>query len=46
MATIEARGLRKTFDKTVALGGIDLRVEEVHQQRVHLLDDAPVLIAL
>jgi ABC-2 type transport system ATP-binding protein len=28
MACIEARGLRKTFDKTVALDGIDLRVEE------------------
>src|SRR4051794_30721186 len=28
MATIEARGLRKTFGTTVALGGIDLRVEE------------------
>jgi ABC-2 type transport system ATP-binding protein len=29
MATIEARGLRKTFGTTVALDGIDLRVEEV-----------------
>src|SRR5438067_1549057 len=28
MATIEARGLRKTFATTVALDGIDLRVEE------------------
>src|SRR5579872_6591821 len=28
MACIEARGLRKTFAKTVALDGIDLRVEE------------------
>jgi ABC-2 type transport system ATP-binding protein len=28
MACIEARGLRKTYSKTVALGGIDLRVEE------------------
>jgi ABC-2 type transport system ATP-binding protein len=28
MATIEARGLRKTFRSTVALDGIDLRVEE------------------
>jgi ABC-2 type transport system ATP-binding protein len=28
MACIEARGLRKTYGKTVALGGIDLRVEE------------------
>jgi ABC-2 type transport system ATP-binding protein len=28
MACIEARGLRKTFGSTVALGGIDLRVEE------------------
>src|SRR5215468_8897842 len=28
MATIEARGLRKTFGATVALDGIDLRVEE------------------
>ena len=28
MATIEARGLRKTFGTTVALGGIDLHVEE------------------
>ncbi|MDP9268263.1 MAG: ABC transporter ATP-binding protein [Acidobacteriota bacterium] len=28
MACIEARGLRKTFGKTVALDGIDLRVEE------------------
>jgi ABC-2 type transport system ATP-binding protein len=28
MAYIEARGLRKTFGKTVALDGIDLRVEE------------------
>src|ERR1700686_4382997 len=28
MACIEARGLRKTFGTTVALGGIDLHVEE------------------
>ncbi len=28
MATIEARGLRKSFGATVALDGIDLRVEE------------------
>src|SRR5215468_6172994 len=28
MATIEARGLRKAFGTTVALDGIDLRVEE------------------
>src|SRR3954464_8106048 len=28
MATIEARGLRKTFGSTVALDGIDLHVEE------------------
>jgi ABC-2 type transport system ATP-binding protein len=28
MATIEARGLRKTFGTTVALDGVDLRVEE------------------
>jgi ABC-2 type transport system ATP-binding protein len=28
MATIEARGLRKTFGTTVALDGIDLRVQE------------------
>jgi ABC-2 type transport system ATP-binding protein len=28
MATIEARGLRKTFGTTIALDGIDLRVEE------------------
>jgi ABC-2 type transport system ATP-binding protein len=28
MATIEARGLRKTFGSTVALDGIDLRVDE------------------
>src|SRR5512147_2319772 len=28
MACIEARGLRKTFGSTVALDGIDLRVEE------------------
>ena len=28
MATIEARGLRKTFRSTVALDGVDLRVEE------------------
>src|SRR3954465_4355231 len=28
MACIEARGLRKTFGATVALDGIDLRVEE------------------
>src|SRR5213075_2259297 len=28
MATIEARGLRKTFGSTVALDGFDLRVDE------------------
>ena len=28
MACIEARGLRKVFDTTVALNGVDLRVEE------------------
>src|SRR5262249_25494177 len=28
MACIDARGLRKTFGKTVALDGIDLQVEE------------------
>src|SRR5437763_6931313 len=28
MACIEARGLRKTFGETVALDGIDLRVDE------------------
>ena len=28
MACIEARGLRKTFGSTVALDGIDLRIEE------------------
>src|SRR5438874_6864307 len=28
MACIEARGLRKTFGTTIALDGIDLRVEE------------------
>src|SRR5438105_6342174 len=28
MPVIEARGLRKTFGKTVALDGVDLRVEE------------------
>jgi len=28
MSVIEARGLRKTFGATVALDGIDLRVEE------------------
>src|SRR5688572_13728597 len=28
MACIEARGLRKTYGKTVALNGVDLRVEE------------------
>ncbi|HEX3944451.1 MAG TPA: ABC transporter ATP-binding protein [Rhizomicrobium sp.] len=28
MSTIEARGLRKTFKNTIALDGIDLRVEE------------------
>ena len=28
MACIEARGLRKAFGKTVALDGINLRVEE------------------
>src|SRR6267154_2868855 len=30
MACIEARGLRKSFGTTVALDGIDLRVEEGH----------------
>jgi len=30
MACIEARGLRKTFGPTIALDGIDLRVEEGH----------------
>jgi ABC-2 type transport system ATP-binding protein len=30
MVTIEARGLRKAFGTTVALDGIDLRVEEGH----------------
>jgi len=30
MAVIEARGLRKTFGRTVALDGVDLRVEEGH----------------
>src|SRR5436189_2271924 len=29
MATIEARGLRKTFGTTVVLDGIDLHIEEV-----------------
>src|SRR5579863_139743 len=28
MACIEARGLRKAFGKTIALDGVDLRVEE------------------
>ena len=28
MTCIEARGLRKTFESTTALAGIDLRVEE------------------
>jgi ABC-2 type transport system ATP-binding protein len=28
MSTIEARGLRKTFKNTIALNGVDLRVEE------------------
>src|SRR5712671_5414600 len=28
MATIEARGLRKVFGTTIALDGVDLRVEE------------------
>src|ERR1700730_11721492 len=28
MPAIETRGLRKTFGKTVALDGVDLRVEE------------------
>src|SRR5687767_12104810 len=28
MAVIEARGLRKTYGRTVALDGVDLRVEE------------------
>src|SRR5436189_6188262 len=28
MATIEARGLRKTFGTTIALDGVDLHVEE------------------
>lgn len=30
MACIEARGLRKTFGTTIALDGVDLRVEEGH----------------
>jgi ABC-2 type transport system ATP-binding protein len=30
MACIEARGLRKAYGKTIALDGIDLRVEEGH----------------
>jgi ABC-2 type transport system ATP-binding protein len=30
MACIEARGLRKTFGATIALNGLDLRVEEGH----------------
>src|SRR5437870_12181244 len=30
MATIEARGLRKTFGTTIALDGLDLHVEEGH----------------
>src|SRR5437899_10116150 len=30
MATIEARGLRKVFGTTIALDGINLRVEEGH----------------
>src|SRR5438132_13806992 len=30
MATIEARGLRKAFGTTIALDGVDLRVEEGH----------------
>src|SRR5438270_4625333 len=30
MACIEARGIRKVFGTTVALDGIDLRVEEGH----------------
>jgi ABC-2 type transport system ATP-binding protein len=30
MACIEARGLRKTFGTTVALDGVDLRIEEGH----------------
>ncbi|HEX8679011.1 MAG TPA: ATP-binding cassette domain-containing protein, partial [Chthoniobacterales bacterium] len=28
MATIEARGLRKAFDSTIALDGVDLRIEQ------------------
>src|SRR3954471_19545340 len=28
MACVEARGLRKSFDATIALAGVDLRVEE------------------
>src|SRR5215510_4067792 len=28
MACLEARGLRKTFDRTVALDGVDLTIEE------------------
>ena len=30
MTVVEARGLRKAFGKTIALDGIDLRVEEGH----------------
>jgi ABC-type oligopeptide transport system ATPase subunit len=30
MASIEARGLRKAFGTTIALDGVDLRVEEGH----------------
>lgn len=30
MACIEARGLRKAFGTTIALDGLDLRVEEGH----------------
>src|SRR5271154_4655038 len=30
MSVIEARGLRKSFGTTVALDGVDLRVEEGH----------------
>jgi ABC-2 type transport system ATP-binding protein len=30
MASIEARGLRKTYGTTIALDGVDLRVEEGH----------------
>ena len=37
MAYIEARGLRKTYGATVALDGIDLRVEEGRIPLVELI---------